>query len=115
GAMTKSTHPGNSGRMGGEAALLAADGFTASDSVFETPRGYVEVIFGDGFEWDALLNGLGRQWNIEQHGFNIKRYPAQIGMQGAIESVVLLREKHGIRAGGVEWLERGGPPSRARG
>ena len=105
GTMTKSTHPGNAGRMGVEAALLAADGFTANDSIFETLRGYVETLFGDDFEWDALLGGLGEQWNLQQHGFNIKRYPAQIGMQWATESVVLLREKNGIRAEDVEWLE----------
>ena len=113
GTMTKSTHPGNSGRMGVEAALLAADGFTANDSIFEAPRGYVEVIFGDGFEWDALLDGLGEQWNLQEHGFNIKRYPAQIGMQWATESVMLLREKNGIRAEDVEWLELEVPAKRA--
>ncbi len=105
GTMTKSTHPGNAGRMGVEAAMLAADGFTADDSIFETVRGYVETLFGDDFEWDALLGGLGEQWNLQQRGFNIKRYPAQIHMQWATESVVLLREKHGIRAEDVEWLE----------
>lgn len=104
GTMTKSTHPGNAGRMGVEAALLAADGFTANDSIFETPRGYVETLFGNNFDWDALLGGLGERWNL-QRGFNIKRYPAQIGMQWATESVVLLREKNGIRAEDVEWLE----------
>jgi 2-methylcitrate dehydratase PrpD len=105
GTMTKSTHPGNSGRMGVEAALLAADGFTANDSIFEAVRGYVETLFGDAFEWEALLTGLGERWNLQQHGFNIKRYPAQIAMQWATESVVLLREKNGIRAEDVEWLE----------
>src|SRR5688572_8981337 len=105
GTMTKSTTPGNSGRMGVEAALLAADGFTANDSIFEAPRGYVEILFGDDFEWDALVGGLGERWSLQQHGFNIKRYPAQIGMQWATESVVLLREKNGIRAEDVEWLE----------
>jgi 2-methylcitrate dehydratase PrpD len=105
GTMTKSTHPGNAGRMGVEAVLLAADGFTANDSIFEAVRGYVETLFGDEFEWDHLLGGLGEQWNLQQHGFNIKRYPAQIHMQWATESVVLLREKHGIRAEAVEWLE----------
>jgi 2-methylcitrate dehydratase PrpD len=105
GTMTKSTHPGNAGRMGVEAVLLAADGFTANDSIFETGRGYVETLFGDDFEWDALLDGLGEQWNLQQYGFNIKRYPAQIAMQWATESVVLLREKNAICAGDVEWLE----------
>lgn len=105
GTMTKSTHPGNAGRMGVEAALLAAGGFTANDSIFETVRGYVETLFGDDFEWEALLAGLGERWNLQEHGFNIKRYPAQIHMQWATESVVLLREKNGIRAEDVEWLE----------
>jgi len=105
GTMTKSTHPGNAGRMGVEAVLLASDGFTANDSIFEAVRGYVDTLFGDDFEWDALLGGLGERWNLEQHGFNIKRYPAQIAMQWATESVVLLREKNGIRAEDVEWLE----------
>ena len=105
GTMTKSTHPGNAGRMGVEAAMLAADEFTANDSILEAVRGYVETLFGDDFEWDALLGGLGQRWNLQQHGFNIKRYPAQIAMQWATESVVLLREKNGIRAEDVEWLE----------
>jgi 2-methylcitrate dehydratase PrpD len=105
GTMTKSTHPGNAGRMGVEAVLLAADGFTANDSIFEAVRGYVETLFGDEFEWNHLMGGLGERWNLQQHGFNIKRYPAQIHMQWATESVVLLRENHGIRADDVEWLE----------
>jgi hypothetical protein len=61
--------------MGVEAALLAADGFTAHDSVFEAERGYVETIFGDEFIWDDLLAGLGSRWNLAQHGFNIKLAP----------------------------------------
>lgn len=105
GTMTKCTHPGNSCRMGVEAALLAADGFGAHEAIFEAGRGYVETIFGDEFIWDDLLGGLGERWNLEQYGFNIKRYPAQINMQWATESVVMLREKHGIRAEDVEWLE----------
>lgn len=105
GTMTKCTHPGNAGRMGVEAAMLAEDGVTANDCIFEAVRGYVETLFGDNFEWDALLNGLGKQWNLQQRGFNIKRYPAQIHMQWATESVVMLREKHHIRAEDVDWLE----------
>ena len=85
--------------------MLAADGFTANDSIFEAVRGYVETLYGDEFVWDDLLGGLGEKWNLQQHGFNIKRYPAQIGMQWATESVVLLREKNKITADDVEWLE----------
>ena len=105
GTMTKCTHPGNAGRMGVEAAMLAADGFTANDAIFEAVRGYVETLYGDDFVWDDLLGGLGSQWNLQQHGFNIKRYPAQIAMQWATESVVLLKEKNKLKADDVQWLE----------
>lgn len=105
GTMTKMTHPGNAGRMGVEAVLMADDGVTANTSIFEDVRGYVETLFGDEFEWAPLLDGLGETWNLAQHGFNIKRYPAQIHMQWATESVVMLREKYGIRADDVQWLE----------
>ena len=105
GTMTKCTHPGNAGRMGVEAAMLAADGFTANDEIFEAVRGYVETLYGDDFVWDDLLGGLGSQWNLQKHGFNIKRYPAQIAMQWATESVVLMKEKNNLKADDVEWLE----------
>src|SRR5690606_8742940 len=105
GTMTKCRHPGNSARMGVESALLALEGVTANDSIFETGRGYVETLFGDAFVWEDLLGGLGSRWNLVEHGFNIKRYPAQINMQWATESVVVLREKHGISADDVDWLE----------
>ena len=89
--------------MGVEAVMLAADGFTANDSIFETGRGYVETLFGDDFDWDALLGGLGERWNLQQHGFNIKRYPAQIGMQWATEvgGAAARKERHPRRRRGV--------------
>ena len=95
GSMTKCTHPGNAGRMGVEAVLLAADGFTANDSIFEAVRGYVETLFGDEFEWDALLDGLGEQ--VEPRSSTASTSSAtrrRSRMQWATESVVLLREKN---------------------
>ena len=48
GSMTKSSHCGNAGRMGLEAALLAAKGFTANDDVIEAPSGWAQVFHRDG-------------------------------------------------------------------
>ena len=51
--MVKSTHPGNAARMSTEAALLARRGFRSHDAIFESPRGYVSVLFDDRFDWDG--------------------------------------------------------------
>ena len=78
----------------------------------------METLFGDDFDWDALLGGLGEQWSLQRHGFNIKRYPPRSALQWATECVSLLREKNGIRADDVEWLERrcspSAPPTQSR-
>jgi 2-methylcitrate dehydratase PrpD len=59
GTMVKSTHPGAAARQGVEAALLAQAGFISHDSIFEAHQGYVDVLFGAEFNWDALTRDLG--------------------------------------------------------
>ena len=105
GTMTKSAHPGSAGRTGLEAALLAADGYGGNDEVLEAEDGYVAAFFGNDFDWPALTEGLGERYNLVERGFNIKRYPAQIYMQWAIEAVATLRERHELRPEDVDFLE----------
>jgi 2-methylcitrate dehydratase PrpD len=110
GTMVKSTHPGNAGRMGVEAGLLAKAGFTANETILEAQQGYIGALFGDDFELDTLLHGLGETFQIVDPGFNIKRYPAEIFMQWVIDAVVLLRERHSFNLADVETLEVEVPP-----
>jgi 2-methylcitrate dehydratase PrpD len=79
--MVKSTHAGNAARMSTEAALLARRSLISNDDIFESPRGYVSVLFDDRFDWDGFLADAGEIYHLVNPGFNIKRYPAQIGMQ----------------------------------
>ena len=102
GTMVKSTHPGNAARMGAEAAILAAMGYTASDEVLESPVGYAAAIFGGEFDWGVATGGLGSSWRLIDPGFDIKRFPAQVYMQNAIEAALNLREQHSLDLDQVE-------------
>jgi 2-methylcitrate dehydratase PrpD len=105
GTMVKSTHPGSAARQGVEAALLAQAGFVSHDSIIEAHQGYVDVLFGAEFDWEALTRDLGRNFQLVTPGFNIKRYPAQVYMQWAIEAAQTLRQRHQLQLGDVAYLE----------
>lgn len=114
GTMVKSTHPGAAARQGVEAALLAQAGFLSHDNIMEAPQGYVEVLLGAEFDWDVLTRALGRTFQLVTPGFNIKRYPAQIYMQWAIEAVLTLQQRYQIRADDVTYLELEVPAGHVR-
>ena len=102
GTMVKSTHPGNAARMGAEAAILAGMGYTASDEVLESPVGYAAAIFGGEFNWDVATGELGASWRLVDPGFDIKRFPAQVYMQNAIEAALNLREQNSVDPNNIE-------------
>ena len=104
GTMVKSTHTGNAARMGAEAAILAAAGYTSSDSILEAPNGYSDALFDGNMDWEMLTNGLGVSYRLVDPGFDIKRFPAQVHMQNPIEAVLNLLESHSLRADDVENL-----------
>ena len=104
GTMVKSTHPGNAARMGAEAGILAGMGYTASDEVLESPVGYAAALFGGEFDWDIATGGLGASWRLVDPGYDIKRFPAQVYMQNAIEAALNLRDENGIGPDDIEQV-----------
>ena len=104
GTMVKSTHPGNAARMGAEAGILAGMGYTASDEALESPVGFAAALFGGEFDWDIATGGLGASWRLVDPGFDIKRFPAQVYMQNAIEAALNLREQNGIDPANIEQV-----------
>lgn len=104
GTMVKSTHTGNAARMGAEAAILAAAGFTSRDSILEAPNGYSEALFHGDLDLKMLTEGLGTSYRLVEPGFDIKRFPAQVHMQNPIEAVLNLRQQHDLQAGMVDHL-----------
>ena len=96
GTMTKSTHCGNAGRMGLEAALLAARGFTANANIFEHESGYAAVLFGDGFELDAVTRDFGNPYRLVHPGVAIKKHPSQYGTHRGIDAALDLQQRFGV-------------------
>ena len=104
GTMVKSTHPGNAARMGAESAILAGMGYTASDEALESPVGFAAALFGGDFDWDVATGGLGASWRLIDPGFDIKRFPAQVYMQNAIEAALNLREQNDLDPKDIEHV-----------
>lgn len=96
GTMTKATHCGNAARMGLEAALLAAKGFTGHPDIFEHPAGYVAVCFGEGFDLEAVTRDFGRPYRMVQPGIAIKKHPSQYSTHRGIDAALELRQRYRI-------------------
>ena len=104
GTMVKATHPGNAARMGAEAGLLAEMGYTANGAALEAPNGLGEALFQGKVDWGVVTGGLGEAYRLVDPGYDVKRFPAQVYMQNAIEAVLNLRNDHGVEADMVDRL-----------
>jgi 2-methylcitrate dehydratase PrpD len=101
GGMVKRLHLGRASEGGVLAASLAADGFTAPDTVLEGPFGFLAVFCRD---WDvsALTKGLGEVW--ETRSIALKRYPCHINAHAAVKALGQLQAQHGFAGAEVESI-----------
>ena len=97
GTMTKSTHCGNAARMGLESALLAAKGLTGNSEILEHPTGYAAVLFGEGFDLDAVTRDFGKPYRLVDPGIAIKKHPCQYGTHRAVDAALELRQRYDVR------------------
>src|SRR5574342_293601 len=95
GTMTKPFHAGHAARSGVLSALLARDGFTASEQALEGPQGYLAVL-GAGKRDEGALETLGAPWRILETGVAVKPYPSCACTHSIIDSALELRRAHGI-------------------
>lgn len=103
GTMTKPLHVGQSSRNGLTAALLAREGFTASDDAFEHGQGFFRVFNGDGhFDSDAVLHDWAAPLDIITPGIAIKSYPCCGSTHPAIDAMLWLVEHHDLPPDRVE-------------
>jgi 2-methylcitrate dehydratase PrpD len=106
GSMTKPLHVGQAARNGLQAALLAAEGFTAAADVFEHPQGYLRVY--NGGEANCDLDTLLANWNdppcILSPGVKQKRFPVCYACLSPIDGILALRDAHGLRADDIESI-----------
>lgn len=106
GTMTKPLHAGQCTRHGVYAALLAREGFTAAPDAFEHKQGYFEVFNGAGnYDATRAIAGWAAPLDILDPGVGIKQYPCCASTHSAIDAMLLLRERHGLRPGNVARIE----------
>jgi 2-methylcitrate dehydratase PrpD len=106
GSMTKPFHAGHAAQNGVRAAQLAREGLTASDSALEGRQGYLAAFSGATLD-AAVLDGLGRRWELTASGIAVKPYPSCALTHSAIDALVELRARHRIDAATVAAVEIG--------
>ncbi|WP_426536121.1 MmgE/PrpD family protein [Bradyrhizobium sp. McL0615] len=86
----KNVSVGNAARNGLFAALLAAEGYSASPRAIEGPLGWARAM-GDEPDLGRLTDGLGKTWEIAKNTY--KPYPAGIVFHAVIDACLNLRTK----------------------
>ncbi len=86
----KNVSVGNAARNGLFAALLAAEGYTASPRAIEGPLGWARAM-GDEPDLGRLVDGLGNSWEIAKNTY--KPYPAGIVFHAVIDACFDLRTR----------------------
>jgi 2-methylcitrate dehydratase PrpD len=102
GSMGKALHPGKAAMDGLIAALLADKGFTASDSILEDKRGFLNVL-SPAPDPELVTKDLGREWTLLDDGF--KPYACGSLTHPTIEGVIYLRREHDVKPDQIESIE----------
>jgi 2-methylcitrate dehydratase PrpD len=97
----KNVSVGNAARNGLFAALLAAEGYSASPRAIEGPLGWARAM-GDEPDMARLTGGLGQTWEIAKNTY--KPYPAGIVFHAVIDACFKLRAKLNLRIDDIESI-----------
>lgn len=104
GSMTKPMHAGQAARSGVTAALLAAEGFTASRDATFGEQGFLAIYDGGRAPDESAFAVPPGRWSILADGVLFKKYPACGRAQTSIEIAGRLAVEHGIDAADVESI-----------
>ncbi|MBM4299199.1 MAG: MmgE/PrpD family protein, partial [Deltaproteobacteria bacterium] len=97
--MAKGLNAGRAAENGVLAAKLAANGFTASQNIFDDPMGFFAAACGDRVERRLLR--FGKPFFFAQPGVAIKLYPCAGVLHPALDILIKLRARHRIDAAAV--------------
>ncbi|KIX95893.1 uncharacterized protein Z520_08601 [Fonsecaea multimorphosa CBS 102226] len=99
GSMAKRMQHGFASRNGLFATLLAKEGYTGIQEVYETPYGGFLSMFSEGVTNfspksvpEELVNGLGEKWEL--HGVRVKLHAAMAALHGTIDCIEKLQKEH---------------------
>lgn len=104
GGSVKRIHCGWAAHAGIEAAAFAAEGITGPPTVLEGRFGFLRAYLDDDYDLDALLAGLGSQWEVLRTVY--KPYPSNHFTHPGIDCALALRAR-GLRAADISWAELG--------
>ncbi len=101
GSMTKPFHPGAAARAGLMSALLASQGFSASEKALEAPRGMMQTVSTKN-DWSEITHELGQRFEISFNTY--KPFACGIVIHPAIDACAQLRSQ-GVTAEQIERIE----------
>jgi 2-methylcitrate dehydratase PrpD len=105
GTQIKPLHAGVAARSGLLAAQLAAQGYSASDTAFEHPQGFLEVFNGAGhYAAERMLGTWGEPYDLLDPGISIKKYPCVYSVHAAVDAAVLLHQELGGKLADVRGV-----------
>src|SRR5699024_5103352 len=84
------------------AALLAEQGFTASERALEAPRGYAQVV-SEKTAWNEITDELGKRFEISFNTY--KPFACGIVIHPSIDGCIRLRNAHDIKPEDIERIE----------
>jgi 2-methylcitrate dehydratase PrpD len=106
GTMVKPLHIGHCTRNGLFAALLARDGFSAGDRVFEHKQGFFNVFNGEGnYDAGKILPAWAQPLDIVKPGIAIKQYPCCGSTHSALDAMLKLAREHKPAADDIERVD----------
>lgn len=114
GTMTKPFHVGQSARAGLLAALLAEAGLTANPGALEDGQGFFAVFDENQVAAGRILAEWGAPLDLIDPGIAFKRHPCCASTHPAVDALLLLRERHGLRPDDVALIESWTHPRRFR-
>ncbi len=106
GTMTKPFHAGRAAESGIVAADLTRLGWTATDRILESPRGFFQA-FGGSYMLEAIQGKLGNPWTFLNPGVSIKPHPSGSLTHPAMTKLLEMIFEHDIRPEQVERLDVG--------
>jgi len=106
GTMTKPFHAGRAAEAGVIAADLAKAGWTATDRILESPRGFFQA-HGGGYALEAIKGKLGKPWTFVDPGVSIKPHPSGSLTHPGMTTMLGLILEHDIKPEDIERVAVG--------
>jgi 2-methylcitrate dehydratase PrpD len=106
GTMTKPFHAGRACESGVVATEFAARGWTATEKILESPRGFFHAA-GGGYSPDVLVGKMGSPWTFDFPGVSIKPHPSgSLTHPGMTKMLELIRDNN-LRPEDIDHVDVG--------